>query len=483
MIDKIPHVFISYSWTSEEYKLQVRELAERLIHDGIKVDLDIWDLKEGDDKYDYMEKCVRSPNIDKVLILADKGYMEKANSRNGGVGNETIVISPEVYENSRQQKYIPIIMERDEKGKEYLPAYLKGRLYIDLSGRNYEDGYEKLVRVIYEKPEYLKPELGKRPKWLDEDSSSELYILEKRYIERHCTSSTTKDNTIAFFDEYVEKIRGFHKEQYRDGQEYLDDLSALKKYRNVFLDYLDKISQRNDFGLFMADMFERIFNSICDLKAFGKTQSSYNISEFDIFGVHIWELFLCTVTYMLHNELYSDINQLLVHTYYLKTYPNNEEIEPNSYARFRYYSSMLEERIKPVLGGELSRKYTLTGHLLMTEREYRPIYTRESLSMADLFLYQVYKGLELDNITIWGHSWFPTCYIYSSEKTSLWKRLESKRFCDKIMKVFGVEGLDGLKKCIAKCESDNSVRYGSCFTIPAPAILDIIDVDRIGVLP
>ena len=143
MSESIPKTFVSYSWTSED---PVIELAQRLMNDGIEVVLDKWDLKEGQDKYAFMERCVTDPSITKVLMICDKAYAEKANERKGGVGDETMVISPEVYEKATETKYIPIIFERDENGKEYAPAYLKSRIYIDLCADNkhYEQEYEKL---------------------------------------------------------------------------------------------------------------------------------------------------------------------------------------------------------------------------------------------------------------------------------------------------------------------------------------------------
>ena len=69
MLDRTPRVFISYSWTSTEFQQRVRELAESLRQDGIDVKLDIWDLKDGQDKYAFMEQCVTDPDIDKVLII------------------------------------------------------------------------------------------------------------------------------------------------------------------------------------------------------------------------------------------------------------------------------------------------------------------------------------------------------------------------------------------------------------------------------
>lgn len=157
--DRIPKVFISYSWSSDA---QVLSLAQRLIAHGVDVVLDKWDLKEGQDKYAFMERCVNDPEITKVLIVCDKQYADKANNRTGGVGDETVIISSEIYGNIKQEKFIPIITERDENGVAYVPTYIKTRIYIDLSDDSkYEEEYEKLLRNIYEKPLFRKPALGK----------------------------------------------------------------------------------------------------------------------------------------------------------------------------------------------------------------------------------------------------------------------------------------------------------------------------------
>lgn len=179
MLDRIPQVFISYSWTSETFQQQVKELAERLVHDGVQVKLDLWDLKEGYDKYAFMEQCVTNPEIDKVLIICDRGYAAKADKRQGGVGDETAIISAEVYGNAEQEKFVPVIMERDENGEPYMPAYLKSRMYKDLTGENYSEGYKSLLRSIYGKPAERRPELGSRPAWLDEEEPSELFSVKE----------------------------------------------------------------------------------------------------------------------------------------------------------------------------------------------------------------------------------------------------------------------------------------------------------------
>ena len=60
-------VFISYSWSSEEYKAKVLELAKDLTDNGVDVILDRWDLSVGQDKFAFMEQSIEK--ADKVVRL------------------------------------------------------------------------------------------------------------------------------------------------------------------------------------------------------------------------------------------------------------------------------------------------------------------------------------------------------------------------------------------------------------------------------
>ena len=105
---KKPKVFISYSWTTPKFRDQVRQWADRLAADGVDIILDQYDLKEGDDKYAYMEKMVTDPSVSHVLMFIDKRYAEKADARSAGVGTESQIISKEIYQKVVQSKFVPI---------------------------------------------------------------------------------------------------------------------------------------------------------------------------------------------------------------------------------------------------------------------------------------------------------------------------------------------------------------------------------------
>lgn len=159
-----PKVFMSYSWSSEEYEQWVLQLAEALVRDGVDLVLDKWHLEAGQDKYAFMETMVTDEAIHKVIILCDRRYAERADKRGGGVGTESQIISPRIYEGVDQKKFIPVVTERDENGKSLLPVFLRNRLYIDMSNqKNFSESYTELLRSIYDKPKYGKPPVGSAP--------------------------------------------------------------------------------------------------------------------------------------------------------------------------------------------------------------------------------------------------------------------------------------------------------------------------------
>lgn len=175
-----PKVFISYAWGNEEYQNKVLAFASRLRNDGIDTVFDKWDLTEGNDTYAFMEKCVTDPSVTNVLMLIDPIYAMKADNHYGGVGTETQIISNKIYKEVTQDKFIPIIMERDENGSVCKPTFLQGRLHFDLSIKeDYDNTYQRLVKKLYGEEVYRKPELGKKPSWVDKSLELSLISQEK----------------------------------------------------------------------------------------------------------------------------------------------------------------------------------------------------------------------------------------------------------------------------------------------------------------
>ncbi|WP_256925965.1 toll/interleukin-1 receptor domain-containing protein, partial [Enterococcus faecium] len=268
---KTKKVFISYSWSNEEHKEKVIRLAEELVNLGIDVVLDEWDLKPGQDKYEFMEQIVTDSSLDKVLIITDRVYAEKANKRQGGVGAETQIITPSLYEDLGENKFIPIIFEKDEDtGKAFLPTYVKSRIYIDLSSDQvYQEGIEQLVRDIYEKPARIKPALGKAPSYILEDKINTFKIERKADDVEYALKKGTKRVVFAlkdYFDSFIEELDKL-KVKENPGESY--DAAALRMvdeslpFRQSFVKVLNVFVQEDSADSeFINDFFEDFYNKI-----------------------------------------------------------------------------------------------------------------------------------------------------------------------------------------------------------------------------
>lgn len=477
--DKIPKIFISYSWSSDEL---VMPLAQRLMSHGVNVVLDKWDLKEGQDKYAFMEQCVNDSDIDKVLIICDKKYAEKANNREGGVGDETAIISTEVYGKVKQEKFIPVIAERDENGNPYVPTYIKSRIYIDLSDEaNYEKEYEKLLRNIYEKPLNKKPTLGAKPEWLEEDKTNIFPIQDLvKQIKGAIGNRKQEFLTHKFVAEYVEILKQYYDKDIKDSKAIFESFIGLKSVRDCFLDFLEVLLNTEcDMGGFLSETFETMYNTLIYAKTYSKDACSCGEYEFEIYKCHIWELFICVVVFLRYYKQYKALNHILTNTYFLRTSALDERKMPTNYSSFRHYSRIIEEYYKPTT--ESKNKYTLMGHVLCNEREKRPIYTSEAIAQADLFLYQIFNALNVinDEYQPFGMYWFPTCYIYASEYCNEWEYLKSRKHCEKMFDLFGVSTIEELKDVISKCTQDRDMKYNGAFR-SAPAIMNCIKLDDIA---
>lgn len=476
MSENTRKVFISYSWAVQA---RVVELAERLVANGVDVILDVWDLKPGHDKYAFMEQSVNDQTVNKVLIICDKTYTEKADARQGGVGDETVIISPEIYGKVNQEKFIPIAFEADEDGKAYVPHYLKSRIYFDLTTEDdrYEVEYEKLLRNIYDMPQYRKPALGVKPKWLENDAVDLSPIRDViKQIRGYTGTQPSKADFLLRHaaDLFVETAQKFVlPEDKPEDEGLLLAIDQTKGYRDVFMDYCESIFYSNlPFASTITALFECLYNALHTQR-----KSDQGIVSVELYDFMIWELFICTTALLLHLEKYGELHDILVHTYFLNRDNYNDYVEASNYFKFDKHCSMIEEQCKPKCSEP--RLYTLQGSILI-QRERKPILTKESISNADLVLYQMGQPLGFEHR--WSAYWFPTTYCYHQSEQKLWRKMKSKEFCLRIAALFGVSNIEQLKEKVKLSPTDGDMRYSRDVFNAAPNIQNSIRIEEIGSL-
>lgn len=442
-----PKAFISYSWTNEEHEEWVLDLANRLTEDGIKVVLDKWDLKGGQDKYDFMEQMVESEDIDKVLLICDKGYKNKADNREGGVGTETQIITPEIYNNVKQEKFIPVIAEKDENEDPYIPSFIKTRKYFDLSsGEYYEEEYEKLLRNLWEKPLHQKPSLGQPPSYLDEreiDHYKTANIIKRLKNTLKKRPEQKKGVAIDFINSFEKIVKEFRILDF-DTDEPDDEvvkkaIEELKPLRNDYIKFIE-----TQCGMSAKVEVEQLIKLFEDL--YPLTQPAYDkVSSFkDYWWDHIKflirEMILFTVAVLIEYEQYNQLATFLHTEFFVKDPNRPKELKEGGFELYNFTFFAFDRIRKKRLD---SRKISQTAQLFVQRADFKR-YNKRTITSSDMLLY--YLSDMLGN----KHSaWFPLTYVYTTNrKVEILQKLKSKRHFEKMKKIFGVESAEELAEKI-----------------------------------
>ena len=302
-----PKVFISYSWTSPGHQERVRQWAERLVGDGIDVILDIYDLKEGHDKYSFMEKMVTDPNVTHVLVVCDKAYSEKADGKKAGVGTESQIISREVYEKVEQSKFIPVVCEFSGDREPFLPTFFKSRIWIDFSSLEaVNDNWERLVRALYGKPAHQKPQLGEPPAYITTDTTTpsspaigKFSTFKQALLQNRKGLNIYRREFLSACVEYADALRVRDRPDVNSlGTRILEDCGKLKNVRNQIVDWVlfeSDVAATDEF----CDFLLKLLEDLRELKSRPPEVNTWNDAWFEAHSVFVYETFLYTIASLL----------------------------------------------------------------------------------------------------------------------------------------------------------------------------------------
>lgn len=153
----MPTVFISYSQDSAEHGERVLALTQLLRADGVDAISDhfVTAPEQGWARWMVDELAA----ADFVLLVVSEGYRKKAEDQvprgvGRGVKWESHLSLQEIYEaDARNTKFIPILLEGVTDVQ--IPAVLRAWTYYRVP-----DGYESLLRRLFDKPKVEPAPLG-----------------------------------------------------------------------------------------------------------------------------------------------------------------------------------------------------------------------------------------------------------------------------------------------------------------------------------
>lgn len=415
-VNRPPKVFISYSWSGAEHEKFVIELATALRTHGVDAILDKWRLQPGQDKYVFMESMVTDPNVTKVLVICDKKYKEKADSRSGGVGTESQIISSELYSKVAQTKFIPVVTERDGDGNEYLPVFLRGRIYVDIStDEKWGEGLDELLRLVYEKPSSPEPKLGGPPSFLNPDNAGLIIARELPSALRAIREG--KSNHEGLENLFVRSVLSETKQLYvrPEGKDGYDEgiyqaILQTKGLRDQFSEYVEAVAA------FMGDDPKALKQCIYLLEQLSQLfgppveNGTYVEGWSDLYRFFALESALILTAALIRHECWHMLRHLLKYPYLVRT--DNNGLRTENITIFdSFISSMDEHRNnrlrlnRTCLTADMLKERCSNEHTLFNE-----------LVQADIFiaLYGVVQLQRQDSESGFYEFWRPRTSVYSS---------------------------------------------------------------------
>lgn len=456
MKENHPKLFISYSWSSAEHQQWVIALATVLRESGVDVILDKWDLKEGHDAIKFMEKMVSDPEIKKVAIICDSVYAAKADDRKGGVGTETQIITPEIYAMQDQDKFVAVLSERDEHGNPYLPIYYKSRIYIDLSDKDlYASNFEQLLRWIYGKPLYIKPDLGKKPSFLSKENPISLGtgITYRRALD---AIRNHKEYAYGALEEYLstclinlERFRITNKDGEYDDK-LLDNIEEFLPFRNEVIELCLSIAQYLP-GNEAIRSLHRFFEGLIPYMEKPENVNTWSSYESDNFKFITHELFLYLIACLIKYEKFDSVAYLLRSDYYFE---GNSDYGKNvmvSFSIFGQHLSSLHQRNKRLN----LRRVSLHADLLK-ERSNISGLSFNQLMQTDLILF-IRDCFDCLRNKV-HQSWWPITLVYAGRYGSsfeVFARSQSNEYFNKFKITFGIQGKEDFTTLFEAFNNEN----------------------------
>lgn len=410
-----PKVFISYCWSNDDYINKVVDFSKRLRSDGVNVVLDQFQMKLGNDMNNFMEKCVNDNSIINVLILLSPDYKVKADSRTGGAGIETQIISGEVYSNVENTKFIPIVFEK--RGEDYsacIPTYLKQRRWLDMSeDSNYEEQYIELVRTLYGRDKFIENPLGSKPEWIDDDTlhnkNTQIIVNSYKAIKKDygaeraiSVSFEVVKNALKEVREKFASVSSYKYEDFETYYKYFDDVKL------PYLSFLEEIK----FDNYTGKRLHRFFSDL--LKILSESRTDYPI--FIVFmKVLLHELFIETTAIFWNAKNVEAINYI-TSTPYINYFSYKKEL---SFFKDVFYSFSDTEVYNTCqfLGRYLHKeanlgRYYYSGIAELWMRNIPVKYLNKmDFVNADCLLTNI-------SIIVTGDYWFAVSYVYLNDRES-----------------------------------------------------------------
>ena len=333
--------------------------------------------------------------------------------------------------------------------------------------------WEKLLRLLYGRPQHIKPALGTPPKHIFENTTSgidaagfKFRALEQAMLNATPSVDAYREQFLDACFEYVDSLR-VRKDPKEDtvekfGERIVSDCGKLSVARNCLVDWVliearTRDRRLNDFEEKLVHVLEKLL----ELASKPEEITRWNENWFDAHSIFVYETFLYIVASLLKANDFTTLHHILSVHYILPERVRSGDSAFSRFGCFYNYSNVLEDYLRSEQGGKY---YSATAELVHRQLDREDI-SFTSIMEADALILLM-RFLSPDGLDTW---WYPGTLHYSRFRDVLpfFLRATRHREFKKLSIVTGEESADLLREKARvgeeKLRADQWLHYRSGF--------------------
>jgi hypothetical protein len=327
-------------------------------------------------------------------------------------------------------------------------------MWIDFSSDEaVNENWEQLIRLLYGKPQYVKPKKGKAPTFITSNTpipTSEAFAkfnsLKQAVLQDKKGLNHYRRDFIESCIAYADDLRVRERPDVESiGEKVLEDCSKLKAVRNHLCDWVLLESEITDESTFSESLIE-VLERLRELKSRPAEINTWNDSWFEAHSVFVYETFLYIVAALLKSGAYGVLNDIYTSHYLL---PSSDQYGNNKFEKFDCFYGY-SETLQSVLAQPNQKLYAPAAELIKKQADRDDI-TFSDIRQADLLT------LLMSFITP-ETRWYPATLHYSSYANGypFFVRAAQHKNYLKLAKITGIESVEELRSKI----KEGQIRVG-----------------------
>lgn len=324
------------------------------------------------------------------------------------------------------------------------------------------------------------------------DGSVELMQIEHALING---KSNAKNLIQAYHNKLLNELKTFKIDGFKGlnrdnpwGDKVCEVVEQMTPTREKFIRLYKIILDNNSTDIDVPKLLEQLLQfNFQDYDSFQQRNTSGFLRN-DNYRVFIYEVFLYTIAYLLREQKYTEIQQLISRVYQIQIIHNENSSNPireyksYKFPRFNYAPMSINDELRRNHHNIYLDHEHMYRNFLMGRGERNDLVNTVELAEADILLYYV-SLFHTINEQGYPHFWLPYFVSLQSGSLDLMLRSVSDQFFNKVIGLFGVSSKQEFEDILPQIIQRQREHHNLIYQYNIPELMDALNIHYLCTQP